>query len=93
MPFFRAIGGLAPKFSTYEALHKANVVYPLAAARQFIETLSPALGPERRFHFVYTSGALAERDQKKQLWAMRNSRLVKVRAILIAVVPKLSKKG
>jgi hypothetical protein len=63
-------------------------VYPVAAARKFADTLSPTLGPERRFRFVYTSGALAERDQQKQLWAMRSSRLVKVRAILVIFVPK-----
>jgi hypothetical protein len=67
-------------------------VYPVTAARKFADTLSPILGPERRFRFVYTSGALAERDQQKQLWAMRSSRLVKVREALIVFVPKLHAK-
>ncbi|KAF2832647.1 hypothetical protein CC86DRAFT_92433 [Ophiobolus disseminans] len=72
-----AIGGLAPKFSDYASVHRANVVYPVAAARKFAEELAPDLGPNRRFRFVYTSGALAERDQQKQLWTMRDSRLIK----------------
>ncbi|KAF1852055.1 uncharacterized protein K460DRAFT_392203 [Cucurbitaria berberidis CBS 394.84] len=77
-----AIGGLANRFSNYETLHKANVVYPVTAARKFAETLASNLGPEHRFRFVYTSGALAERDQQKQLWTMRDSRLVKGEAEL-----------
>ena len=76
----RAIGGLAKKFSTYEMLHKTNVVYPLAAARKFSDALAPHTGSEGPFHFVYTSGALAERNPQKQLWTMRDSRLVKVSA-------------
>jgi len=77
VPFTRAIGGLAPKFSNYETLHKANVVYPVAAAHKFADTLAPDLGPHRRFKFVFVSGALAERNQKAQLWTLRDSRRVK----------------
>lgn len=77
----RAVGGLANKFSNYETLHKANVVYPVTAARIFAETLASEMKPGRRFRFVYLSGALAERDQEKPLWIMHDSRLVKVSSL------------
>ncbi|PVH94493.1 hypothetical protein DM02DRAFT_693001 [Periconia macrospinosa] len=72
-----AIGGLLPKFSNYEDFRNANFVYPVATARKFAETLAPKPGSKGCFRFVYTSGALAERDQQKQLWTMRESRLIK----------------
>lgn len=86
MVSIRAIGGLAKKFSTYEMLHKTNVVYPLAAARKFADALSFNTGSQGQFRFVYTSGALAERDQQKQLWTMRDSRLVKVGIVKFVLV-------
>ncbi|PSN70903.1 hypothetical protein BS50DRAFT_570339 [Corynespora cassiicola Philippines] len=77
-----AIGGLANKFPNYETLHKANVAYPIAAAQKFAEALAPKMERGHRFRFVFTSGAMAERDQQKQLWSMRDSRLVKGEAEL-----------
>lgn len=54
------------------------MLYPLAAARKFADAFVPNTRSGGRFHFVYTSGAMAERDRQKQLWTMRDSRLVKV---------------
>jgi hypothetical protein len=53
-----------------EEAHRFECEYPFAAAKTF--------AGEAPFRFVYTSGALVERDLNKELWYMHRSRRLKV---------------
>ena len=54
---------------------RVSIEYTLTAARLFQEVC------QKPFHFVYVSGAGAERDQSKSLWIMQDYRRIRVSII------------
>lgn len=57
---------------------KVSIEYTLAAAKAF----TPTSAPEKKFRFIYLSGAASERDQTKPLWFMQEYRRTRVRLII-----------
>lgn len=62
----RALGGIPSRFPDLATARKVNIDYPLAAAKAFVETLAPGLGPGKKFRFIYVSGHAVDRDLSKQ---------------------------
>lgn len=56
-----------------------SIEYTLVAAKAF----TPTSTTEKKFRFIYVSGAWFERDHKKPLWFMQDYRRVRVRLITI----------
>ena len=54
---------------------KVSIEYTLAAAKAF----TPISVTNKKFRFVYLSGAAAERDQTKPLWFLQEYRRLRVR--------------
>ena len=69
--------GVARSLSA-EQNRKINLNYTLAAAKAFTEILAPSLEDGKKFRFVYLSGMMTERDPKRNLWFMKESRLIRV---------------
>ncbi|KAG4438935.1 hypothetical protein IFR05_005561 [Cadophora sp. M221] len=61
-----ALGGIPSRFPDLATARKVNIDYPLAAAKAFVETLAPGLGPGKKFRFLYVSGHAVDRDLSKQ---------------------------
>lgn len=61
-----------------ETSRKVSIDYTLAAAQAFEQSFSPTTDGEKTFRFVYLSGAGAEKDQTKSLWAMQDYRRIRV---------------
>ncbi|KAH6716172.1 hypothetical protein BKA61DRAFT_602659 [Leptodontidium sp. MPI-SDFR-AT-0119] len=61
-----ALGGIPSRFPDLATARKVNIDYPLAAAKAFVETLAPGLGPGKKFRFIYVSGHAVDRDLSKQ---------------------------
>lgn len=59
-----------------ETARKVSIDYTLAAARAFAQNVSNQQG--KKFRFVYVSGGMAERDQKKPLWFAQSYRRIRV---------------
>ncbi|MCJ1399428.1 hypothetical protein MMC11_002630 [Xylographa trunciseda] len=60
-----------------EAGRKANLDTTLAGARAFATSLPPHPSSRKPLRFVYVSGMLAVRDQKKTLWIGQEGRRVR----------------
>ncbi|MCJ1462818.1 hypothetical protein MMC07_001421 [Pseudocyphellaria aurata] len=56
-----------------DTARKISIEYTLAAAKAF----TPASSTEKKFRFVYLSGAASERDQTKPLWFMQEYRRIR----------------
>jgi hypothetical protein len=75
----RAIGGRVPQFPDLETAWRVQRDYPIAAFKAFASKLAPPLEKEnKKFRFVFLSGALAEWDQRKTLYFLSDSRKLKV---------------
>jgi hypothetical protein len=75
----RALGSPAHKNPNLEDCRKIEIGYTVAAAEAFTKSFAPPLKAKgKTFRFVYLSGMLANRDQKKTPWFMPNSRNIKV---------------
>ncbi|KAH7386189.1 hypothetical protein BKA64DRAFT_680342 [Cadophora sp. MPI-SDFR-AT-0126] len=61
-----ALGGIPSRFPDLATARKVNVDYALAAAKVFVETLSPQLSTGKKFRFLYVSGHAVDRDLSKQ---------------------------
>lgn len=59
-----------------EINRKVSIDYTLAAAQTFEQRFSSY---EKKFRFIYLSGAAAEKDQEKSLWIMQDYRRIPVR--------------
>jgi len=62
----RALGGIPSRFPDLATARKVNIDYAFVAAKVFVETLSPQLGPDKKFRFLYVSGHAVDRDLSKQ---------------------------
>jgi len=61
-----ALGGIPSRFPDLATARKVNIDYAFVAAKVFVETLSPQLGPDKKFRFLYVSGHAVDRDLSKQ---------------------------
>lgn len=64
---------------------EVHMDYTMAAANAFVKELAAQLGPGKKLRFVYLSGALAEKDQKKALWVLGNARRLRVSFSLLQI--------
>lgn len=60
-----------------EEYRKINISYTITAARTFAEKLGPSLGDGNKFKFVYLSGFFTERDPNKNLWFVKEARMIR----------------
>jgi hypothetical protein len=72
------MGNPAHKAASLEESRRVDIQYMLAAAEAFTNSLAPPLKTQRKtFRFVLLGGMLACRDQKKTLWFMKDTRMLK----------------
>lgn len=78
----RAVGGMVKKVGDFKTAQKINVEYPLALAELFVSHAALSTKDGKKLRFVFTSGALTERDMNKTLWFLSESRKMKVGSML-----------
>ena len=74
------IWALGVAIADMETQRKVNLEYTLAAAEAFAKGIAPKTQERsgKKFHFVYTSGIMAERDQQRNLWVAGHARKLRV---------------
>jgi len=66
-----------PRIPDNDEARKISINYTLAAVKAFSRDFTLEDGKSEKFHFVYLSGAAAERDQTKPLWFMQDYRRIR----------------
>ena len=85
MGYSRALGGSNSKPTPKGKNDEVEVQYALACAKALLAA-SPAVGGEGRVRFLFISGTMSERNQRKSLWFLEEGRKARVLYIQVSYI-------
>jgi hypothetical protein len=74
----RALGGSATNPTPAGKCNEVEMEYPMTAAREVLKAKDASRGVNEKVRFLFISGILSVKDQKKRLWFLEEGRRARV---------------